>query len=247
MYTDTEGIIIRQTKTAYGRRMIVLLTKKYGKISAGTSISEKGKTKSTLALQPFTYGRYELYKGRDSYSIGGAETIESFFSIGEDIDKFAAAAAALELSDRLIEEDQPVPHFFSLLYDFLEMLEERKSGFGTLLAAFRIKALDLSGCGIEASACVKCGKKEGLKYFSVPDGGLLCDDCTGSQSLLNPLIFEVSDDIINIIRFVKVHPLRSLEKLSMPAASGARLTKILKAYYSFHLGIDALKSESLII
>ena len=81
MYTDTEGIIIRQTKTAYGRRMIVLLTKKYGKISAGTSISEKGKTKSTLALQPFTYGRYELYKGRDSYSIGGAETIESFFSM----------------------------------------------------------------------------------------------------------------------------------------------------------------------
>ena len=247
MYTDTEGIVIRQTKTAYGRRMIVLLTKKYGKISAGTSISEKGKNKSSLALRPFTYGKYELFKGRDSYSINGAETIGSFYSIGEDIGKFAAASTALELTDRLLEEDQPAPAMFSLLLDFLEMLEARKSGFGTLLLGFKIKALELSGCGIEASACVKCGKTEAVRYFSVPDGGLVCDGCMDQQSLLNPLIFEVSDDIINIVRFVKVHPLRSLEDLSIPVPAGERLTKILKAYYSFHLGIDALKSESLII
>ena len=247
MYTDTEGIVIRQTKTAYGRRMIVLLTKKYGKISAGTSISEKGKNKSSLALRPFTYGKYELFKGRDSYSINGAETIESFFSIGEDISKFAAASTALELTDRLLEEDQPAPAMFSLLSDLLAMLEARKNGFGTLLAAFKIKALVLSGCGIAADACVKCGKTEDLKYFSVPDGGFLCSSCTDAQSLLNPLIFEVSDDIINIVRFVKVHPLRSLENLSIPAPVGERLTRILRAYYSFHLGIDALKSESLII
>ena len=247
MYTDTEGIVIRQTKTAYGRRMIVLLTKKYGKISAGTSISEKGKNKSSLALRPFTYGRYELYKGRDSYSINGAETVESFFSIGEDIGKFAVASAALELTDRLLEEDQPSPAMFSLLSDLLAMLEARKSGFGTLLLAFKIKALAVSGCGIASDGCVGCGKTEDLRVFSVPDGGFSCGSCTDAQSLLNPLIFEVSDDIINIVRFVQSHPLRSLENLSIPSQAGKLLTKILKAYYSFHLGIDALKSESLII
>ena len=42
MYTDSEGIVIKQIKTAYGRRMVVLLTKKYGKVSAGTSISDRG-------------------------------------------------------------------------------------------------------------------------------------------------------------------------------------------------------------
>ena len=155
MYTDTEAIVLRQTKTAYGRRMVVLLTKKYGKISAGTSISERGKNKSSLALRPFTYGRYELFKGRDSFSINGAEAIESFYSIGEDIDKFAAASVALELTDRLVEEDQSVPAMFSLLLDFLTMLEGRKNGYGTLLAAFRIKALDLFGSGIRADSCVR--------------------------------------------------------------------------------------------
>ena len=118
MYTETEGIVIKQIKTVNGRRMIVLLSKKYGKISAGTSISERGKNKSALALRPFTYGRYEVFKGRESYSINGAETISSFFSIGEDIDKFAAASAALELADRLLEEDQPAAGMFNLLSEF---------------------------------------------------------------------------------------------------------------------------------
>ena len=247
MYTDTEAIVLRQTKTAYGRRMVVLLTKKYGKISAGTSISERGKNKSSLALRPFTYGRYELFKGRDSFSINGAEAIESFYSIGEDIDKFAAASVALELTDRLVEEDQSVPAMFSLLLDFLTMLEGRKNGYGTLLAAFRIKALDLFGSGIRADSCVRTGSEEDLKWLSVPEGGLVSDACMDAQSALNPLIFDVSDDIISIIRFVQRHPLKSLENLTMPASAGAKLTRILKAYYSYHLGIDKLKSESLTI
>lgn len=63
MLTDTEGIVLRQIKTSYNRRMILLFSKKYGKISAGTSIQEKGRGKSSLALRPIlTYGRYELFK-----------------------------------------------------------------------------------------------------------------------------------------------------------------------------------------
>ncbi len=43
MLTDTEGIVLRQVKTSYGRRMILLFSKKYGKISAGTGLNERGK------------------------------------------------------------------------------------------------------------------------------------------------------------------------------------------------------------
>ena len=77
MLTDTEGIVLRQVKTSYGRRMILLFSKKYGKISAGTSIAERGKNKSSLALRPFTYGRYELFKNRDSYNINSADVLKA--------------------------------------------------------------------------------------------------------------------------------------------------------------------------
>ena len=45
MITETEGIVLRQTKISGGRRMILIFTKQYGKISAGTSLNEKGKGK----------------------------------------------------------------------------------------------------------------------------------------------------------------------------------------------------------
>ena len=46
MKADTEGIVLRETKTSYNRRMILLFTREYGKISAGTNLGERGKSKS---------------------------------------------------------------------------------------------------------------------------------------------------------------------------------------------------------
>ena len=66
MYINSEGIILRQVKAASGRRMLLVFTKKYGKISAGSDISEKGRGKAALALRPFTYGQYEFFKNRQN-------------------------------------------------------------------------------------------------------------------------------------------------------------------------------------
>ena len=98
MITDTEGIVLRQTKTVAGRRMILLFSRKFGKISVGTSAAEGGKNKSALAARPFTYGRYELFKGRDSYNLNNGQVIKSYYGIGEDLDKYLAASYVLELT-----------------------------------------------------------------------------------------------------------------------------------------------------
>ncbi|MBQ2455925.1 MAG: DNA repair protein RecO [Firmicutes bacterium] len=126
MYTETEGIILRQTKTLNGRRMITLFSKKYGKIGAGTSLSERGKNRSSLAIRPFCRGRYELFKNRDTYNINGAETVESYYSIGEDVDKYMEAARILELTDAMLGEDQPQPALYDLLCQYLSMMAERE-------------------------------------------------------------------------------------------------------------------------
>lgn len=244
MYTDCEGLILRQTKTVGGRRMIVLFTEKYGKISAGTSISEKGKNKSALALRPFTYGRYELYKNKENYNINGAETIESFFSIGEDVDKYMAASYALELTDKLTVEDQPAPGLLNLIKEYLTLLQKRKTNYDTLLIGFMLKTLYAVGTGPNIDACQLC-KNEKASYFSVPSGGLICKECIASLDVPESLIFELSDGIINVMRYVKTHPLRSLEQLAMPEQSERLLLQILKSYYSYHLGIENLKSEGL--
>ena len=246
MVTDTEGLVLRQIKAANGRRMVVILTKRYGKISAGASISEGGKNKTALALRPFTYGRYELFKGRDTFSINGAETLQSFYAIGENVEKYMCASYALELTDRMAAEDQPQPALLALLKDFLELLDERKSAFGTLLIGFQMKALQLAGCAPQLDRCMRCGAEENLTAFSVADGGTVCGTCL-EGSTADPLVFELGADQLAALRYMAARHISALKGIGLNEDAEKRLRRLFKAYIAYHLGIEDLKSESLVM
>ena len=246
MVTDTEGLVLRQVKAANGRRMIVILTRRYGKISAGTSISEGGKNKTALALRPFTYGRYELFKGRDTFSINGAETLQSFYSIGEDVDKYMAASYALELTDRIATEEEPQPALLSLIRDFLELLDQRRSAYGTLLIGFQMKALQLSGSAPQLDRCMRCGKAEDLRVLSVAEGGMVCGECLPGETP-DPLQFELTAEQLAALRYIAAKPITALKGIGLNEAAEKRLRRLFKAYIAYHLGIENLKSESLLM
>ena len=249
MNTESEGIVLRQTKTVGGRTMITLFTERYGKISAGTSLSERSKSRAALALRPFCCGRYQLFSSRGSYSITGTEVVDSFFRIGDDVDKYLSASYVLELTDAMIGENSPQPVIYRLLREALGMIEERRKAWDTVVIAYQIKCLDVLGSGPELSSCVRCGREigslpEGEKLlFSVEDGGLICDSCKASQELPQGLIFEVDTDIIRALSYMRSHPLSSLSRLALEDRIAGQLRKMLSAYISFHLGIEGLRSE----
>lgn len=251
MLINTEGIVFRQIKASSGRRMVLLFTKKYGKISAGTSITERGRTKAALALSPFVYGNYELFKNREYYNLNSGEAKKSFYSIGEDIDKYMYASFILELTDKLIPEEVPQPKLFNLLLDFLEALEKRKQSYETLVLAYEVKALELLGTFPEMDCCTCCGKKEKMKYFSVKDGGMVCCSCNTKKhtnvdnTKSDTLIFEPKFDIVDILKYFSRYPLYMFEKIELDAEVAKELQRILRAYMSYHLDIGTLKSESI--
>ncbi|WP_324823832.1 DNA repair protein RecO [Sinanaerobacter sp. ZZT-01] len=247
MYTDTEGIIFKQIKTVSGRRMVILFSKKFGKISAGTSINEKGKGKSALAMRPFTYGKYELYKNRDTYHINGAEVIKSYYRIGEDIEKYMCCSYILELTERVLAEDAKATEIFYLLLDFLSLMEERKKKFETLVLAYQVKLLQLFGSMPRVDACVRCGSKENLTNFSIKDGGVVCKACLLQENANDGLIYELNFAIVDILRYFLQHSLKALKNLALEEAVQGQLQKILKDYFAYHLDIKTLKSEGFVM
>lgn len=243
MYTETEGIVLKQTKISGGRRMLVVFSKKFGKISAGTSLNERGKNKTALALRPFTHGKYEMNKVGDTYHINGGDVIRSHYSIGEDVEKYAFASYILELSDKLLPEDAPSLPMFLLLSDFLDMMERRTKKYETLAIAFQIKALKFSGNEPRLDACVSCGAKEDLSGFSVSLGGVLCTKCKSDLDHNERLLYDMEFDIVNILRYIMESPLSDLERLALDDRTLVKLRHILHSYVSFHLDISGLKSE----
>ncbi|NMA93633.1 MAG: DNA repair protein RecO [Clostridiales bacterium] len=242
MITDTEALVLRQIKTASNRRMIVLLTQRFGKVSAGTSISERGRTKAALAIRPFCYGRYELYKSRGSYNINSAQTIQSFFGIGGDVDKYMYASYALELADKLLPEEQPAPAMLNLLRDLLGMLDERKSAYGTLVAAFQVRALQISGNAPVLSNCVRCGAKENLTHFCIKDGGCVCENCAREASHEGG-VEPLDEEMLPAMQFMQQRPIRALEGIGLTPENESSMSRLLRSYIAYHLGVENLKSE----
>lgn len=248
MITDTEAVVLKQTKTSYGRKMILLYTKKYGKISAGTNIGEKGRSKSSLALRPFTYGRYELFKNRESYNINSAEVIKSYYKIGEDVDKYLNGAYVLEFTEKAVAEEVPSPEIFKLLTDFFELLEQRKKGMGTLVLAYQLKLFRILGIMPQLDRCVICGNEAEPKAFSIAEGGMICGTCIQNvqNSEHHTLIYEAEFDIVNILRYFMVCPLKNFENIALKEETGRKLQRFVRNYAAHHLDISELKSEKLV-
>ncbi|MBR6444295.1 MAG: DNA repair protein RecO [Firmicutes bacterium] len=269
MYTETEGIILKQINTVNGRRMLHLFSRKFGKISAGTGISERSRSKAGLAMRPFTYGRYELYKGRETYNINSAEAIRSYYRIGEDVDKYMHASYVLELVDKLTVEEHSFPQLFNLTLAFLSAMEERKKKYGTLVLAFELKALKLMGIEPRLDACVVCGAQigspagkedggspenppaaetESTVLFSIPEGGIICGDCAKKTPHQDggQLIYSLNTGIVDILRYFVNNPMKNIEKLGLDDGLFREIHTIVKAYMEHHLGIGKLKSEDFI-
>lgn len=249
MYTDTEGIVLKNVKMPGGRKILVLFSLKYGKISAGTNINEKGRSKSTLALRPFTYSKFEIYKNRESYNVNSAEVIKSFYKIGEDVDKYMYASYILEFTDKIISENERAPQLFDLLIDYLTALEKRNKKYATLALAYQIKSLLYVGCAPEVKKCVCCGGNQELSWLAVNEGGVICNNClnklksNGNESL----IYDVDFGIIEVINYILSNPIKNLENLALNDQTQEKLKMIIRSYIAYHLDIRDLKSESFLI
>lgn len=252
MYTNSEGIVLRQIKTTGGRRIVIIFTKRYGKISMGTGSNERNaKSKAALAIRPFTYGTYEFYKNREYYNLSTGEVKRSYYAIGEDIDKYMSASFVLELTEKFLPEDIPQPRIFNLLLDFLEALEKRKRRFETLILAYELKALGILGVAPVMDKCVLCGSEK-VSRFSVIDGGMICEECfkkileeDQNKNRLR-LISKTEFDIVSIINFFNRKSFGSFEKIALEEQISDALQSIIRDYYSYHLDIGKLKSEGML-
>ena len=264
MQTETDGIVLRQVKTAAGRTMLLIFSQRYGKISVGTSITDRNsKSKSSLAIRPFTYGRYELYKGREIYNLNGAEVRKTFFSFGEDLDKYIYSSIALELTEKVLTEEMAEPRIFSLLLDFLNAMEKRSKAFDTLLIAYETKLLALLGNMPRLDSCAVCGRQydnseawTNPPNFSIRNGGIICTNCMENikkkitekphKGTYNQLIYEPKFDIVKTLSYLAEKPLSAFEKIALNEPTATELREILREYFSYHLEVGPLKSESML-
>lgn len=240
-----DAVVLRQFPIANSRKMVVLLTDRYGKISAGMWEQTKGRRGKAQNTAPFSRIRARILPRRNSYDLLHSEIVRTHYELGEDVDKYLYASYALELTDRAVSENVPVPGIFRLLADFLDLLSERKEKYLTLLLAYEIHLLNELGVRADLSRCMRCGKTEDLQWFSVPDGGTICGDCRRkvSENKQDSLIYRVDFGIIKTIEYFMNHNLRTFRNAALKEQTAWKIQEVVRQYLAYHLDIRKLKSE----
>jgi DNA repair protein RecO (recombination protein O) len=180
------AIVLRAVDTGESDRVITLLTRERGKVSAFARGARASRRRFGGSLEPFTLVTAEV-RERAASELLLLESVsprEAFGGIRTDLARIACAGYAAELARELVRDHEPHEDLFDLLGEYLRALAAAPAR-PAALRAFELGALRAAGLSPRLDACARCGGPlaEGRPArFDPGQGGVLCGACGPAAS-----------------------------------------------------------------
>ena len=144
-YTQITGMVLKAEPIGEYDRRIVILTKEKGKISAFARGARKQGSRLLAATNPFCFGEFKLYVGRNSYNVMEAAISNYFEGLREDFEGAYYGMYFLELMDYYTRENNDEKEMLKLLYQSLRALQHEGLSNRLVRYIFEMKAMVLNG------------------------------------------------------------------------------------------------------
>ena len=173
-----QAIILKKNVFSEGNEIVTFFTRELGKVRAVARGVKSNKSKLGFALETLFYSEIELVHSRNLHTITGARPLEVFKSLRQHLALVYKAFYASELLIKSSADEHPNPELFDLFLSLLRHLDQNKPARHYCVELFILKALDLSGYGLDLTHCLSCRRKLlSSQSFSKDKGGFLCSDC----------------------------------------------------------------------
>lgn len=139
------GMVIKQEPSREYDRRIEILTKEKGKISVFVNGARRQNSMLAASSNPFAFGRFTLYVGRNSYTLREAVIDNYFEKMREDVTMAFYGFYFLEIADYYSRENVTDIDFLRLLYQAVRTLENPMFSLKFVKAVFEIKAVQING------------------------------------------------------------------------------------------------------
>lgn len=221
--TTVTGMVLSAMPVGDFDKRLVILTKELGKISAFAKGARKPGSAFLACSQPFSFGEFTLYVGRNSYNIQSVEISNYFEQLRQDFEAMCYGMYFCEFADFMTKENNDEKDVLKLLYQSLRALTKRTIELQLIRLVFELKIAAINGQAPQVFECVKCGKvsndSEGINHeplqkaggylFSAECGGILCAACKGydwdafilDASTLYTMQYIISKDIEGLYTF----------------------------------------------
>ena len=118
----TEAIVIKKTKLGEADTILTFFTPRLGKIQGFAKSLRKTKSKMAGHLELLTHSRVSFARGRNIDTITGAQTIDGFLPLKNDLWLTSCGLYVAELVNQFTAEHQENYELFQLLLDTLNRL-----------------------------------------------------------------------------------------------------------------------------
>lgn len=192
----TDGLVIRYISYGEADRILTVFTKDLGIIKVLAKGARKQKSHQQSASQLLCYAQFTLAAGKSFYTMRGAMPKESFYNIGQDIEKLALATYLCDLTETFVSYGNVDKYILSFLLNTLYILSATNRPLLQIKAVYEIKLAEMSGFGANFSECTNCGNNQGNMYFDYSAGGIFCSDCADKAHKL------LSKDLLLTFRYI---------------------------------------------
>lgn len=202
------GMVLQTMPMGDYDKRLTILTKERGKITAFAKGARRQNSQLLAAANPFSFGEFELFEGKTTYTLVKATIANYFRELLNDLDSVYYGFYFLELASYYTQENNDEREMLKLLYQSIKALEHPSLDNRLVKVIYELRVLVVNGEYPNVFSCMKCGRKDELTFFSVKYRGTLCRECglkeNGiplNESVLYTLQYIISSDLKKLYTF----------------------------------------------
>lgn len=230
-----EGIIISEKDYSETSKILNIITKDYGIISAIAKGCKSLKSELRSVSNKLTYGYFNLYYKVDKLStLISVDVIDNFRNIKTDIKRISYASYLLDITEQVMKQSTR-NDIYDLLISSLIKINE---GYDPMVITniLELKYLDYLGVMPIIDRCAICGSNTSIITLSSSKGGYICSKCYTNEK-------RVSSKTIKMLRMFYYIDISKISKLDISEEVKKEINTFLDEYYDQYTGLY-LKSKS---
>ena len=237
---QTEAIVIRKTKLGEADSILTFYTPYLGKIQGFAKSLRKPRSKMAGHLELLTHSTVSFVRGHNIDTIVGAQTINAFLPIKNDLWLMSCGLYIAELVNQFTPEHQENNAVFQLTLETLKRLPEAETK-EFLLRYFELHLLEAAGYRPQLRECVACHKQlePVTNYFDPFAGGILCPECGGSR----PFAYSLSVNAQKVLRLLQGYDYPAVDRLKIDEELSREIEFVISGYLK-HLLEKEVKSAA---
>lgn len=230
MKFTTDGLVIKENNVGESDRVVQVLTRDMGLLSAFVSGARKPKSKNAAATALLCYSHLTFTQTKDTYRITESEAINVFFDLRADIERLSLAQYICELCQVLVPYGVEGEEYLRLALNSLHFITEGKHDIYALKALTELRMMVISGFMPDLVGCRECGTDRSFPmWLDLSGGDMLCDGCKAAAPKSGQFA-ELDKTTFAAMRHIVYSDIKRLYSFSLPLQNARYLSFVTERY-----------------